>query len=1001
MMKFKITIIALLMICTHGAYSQTKTVSGTVTDDLGTPLPGVTVLVRGTSNGASTGVDGKFYINNVLPTDVLVFAFIGMASQNITVGDNTTFNVTMLESVESLDEVVVVAYGEQSRATVTGAVATIDANEISALPVTNAEQALQGRAPGLTIVNNGVPGSTPLVLIRGLGTFGNNSPLFVVDGVIVGNLSGISPSDIENVSILKDASTTAIYGAQGSNGVVLVTTKRGKVGRSILSFEAYSGVQFNNERYDVMNTVEYLQHAGNNFGIIPNRPLETFQNNTDWQDEIFQTGVIQDYKLNYSGGNEKGNYFFSAEYLSQEGVIINTGFDRYSFRANSTKNFGKLTVGETMSVSFGKQKPELSGGGRTLIVHAIKAAPYLPVFNPNNEGGFQGPSSSNDGQDAENPVRVQTHPRAVNNTLGIIGNIYAELEIIQGLNFKSQVGLDFFTGNNSNFTASFNDDNVVGSTTHAQNFASFGRGYNQGRTLVFTNSLRYNTTIAEKHNLEVLALAEKFENKNFGFGGSARNLITNEIQQFGATNQTIGSGSGETQRMGYLGRVNYNYDHRYIASFSIRRDASSRFGSNNRWGTFPSASIGWNVSKELFLENSRISNLKLRASYGFVGNDKIGDYQYSATLTGGFEYPLGGGNGAGVTANGGSNPDLKWEETSMLNVGLDIGVFNDKLTASLEYYRNKSDDLLLSLPAPLSNGINAGNITANVGSVETIGFEAAIGYNNSFSEDLSFSANLNIGTSSNEVLSLGSLEFFEGGAMKDGKGNISRTVVGESLFHFYGFKSDGIYQTQEEVDAVFSANPGQTVVQPGDVRYLDLNGDGNITSEDRTIIADPYPDFTFGLDLSVNYKRFDFNLYLTGIQGVDIYNTNKYDLEAGANRLFNGSPVLLDSWTETNPSNTQPRLPGAPQNHGISDRYVEDGSFTRIKNISLGYTIPESITKGYLSNVRVYASAQNLLTFTNYTGLDPEIGQGNQEFGIDRGRYPQPKSVILGVQVSF
>ncbi len=1001
MIKFKFIFIVLLMICVHSANSQTKTVSGTVTDKSGAPLPGVTVLIRGTTNGASTGVDGKFFINNVLPTDVLVFAFIGMASQSITIGEKTTFNVTMLESIESLDEVVVVAYGEQSRATVTGAVATIDANEISALPVTNAEQALQGRAPGLTIVNNGVPGSTPLVLIRGLGTFGNNSPLFVVDGVIVGNLSGISPSDIESVSILKDASTTAIYGAQGSNGVVLVTTKRGKIGKSVLSFEAYAGVQYNNERYDVMNTVEYLQHAGNNFNIIPNRPLDLFQNNTDWQDEIFQPGIIQDYKLNYSGGNEKGNYFFSAEYLSQEGVIINTGFDRYSFRANSTKNFGKLTIGESMSVAFGKQKPELTGGGRTLIVHAIKAAPYLPVFNPNNDGGFQGPSSSNDGQDAENPVRVQTHPSAVNNNLGIIGNIYAELEIFKGLHLKSQVGLDYFTSNNLNFTASYNDDNIVGSTTHAQNFASFGRGYNQGRTLVFTNSLRYATTIADKHNLEVLALAEKFENKNFGFGGSARNLITNEIQQFGATNQTINSGSGETQRIGYLGRINYNYDHRFIASFSIRRDASSRFGSNNRWGTFPSASLGWNISKELFLENTQISNLKLRASYGFVGNDKIGDYQYSATLTGGFEYPIGGGNGAGVTANGGSNPDLKWEETSMLNVGLDVGIFNDKFTASLEYYRNRSDDLLLSLPAPLSNGINAGNITANVGSVETIGFEAALGYNTTFGQDLTFSANLNVGTSKNEVLSLGSLEFFEGGAMKDGKGNISRTVVGESLFHFYGFVSDGIYQSQEEVDAVFSSNTGQTVVQPGDVRYLDLNGDGNITSEDRTILADPYPDFTFGLDMSLTYKRFDFNLYLTGIQGIEIYNTNKYDLEAGANRLFNGSPVLLESWTETNPSTFQPRLPGAPQNHGISDRYVEDGSFTRIKNISLGYTIPESITKGYLSNVRVYASAQNLLTFTNYSGLDPEIGQGNQEFGIDRGRYPQPKSVILGVQVTF
>lgn len=998
MIKMKIAIITLLVICTQSMFSQT-TVKGTVTDKSGVALPGVTVAVVGATNGASTDFDGKYILNNVNSTDRISFSFIGMTTQIILVGNKTEINVALEESSETLDEIVVVAYGTQSRATVTGAVSTIDAEEIGALPVTNAEQALQGRAAGLTIVNNGVPGSTPLVLIRGLGTLGNNTPLFVIDGVIVGNLSGISPSDIENVSVLKDASTTALYGAQGANGVVLVTTKGGKKGKGILSFSAYTGAQMVTNRYDVMNTLQYLKHAAN-LGVFPNRPVELFQNNTNYQDEIFRVGLIQDYAMSYSAGSENGTHRFSAEYLTQEGTIINTGFERYSFRANSSYTFGKLKVGETMSVSIGKQRPELEGGGRTLLTHAIKAAPYLPVYNANNDGGFQGPSSSIDGQDAENPVRIQTHQKSINNTLGLIGNLFAEYEIIEGLKFRTQMGLDYYSSNGSSFTPTFSDDSVTGSATHFQEFAAFSRNTGQGHRLVFTNSLTYTKTIAEMHNFELLLLSEKNHSENFGYNGSARNSITNEIQQFGSDNLSLSSGSTERNILGYLGRLNYNFDGKYIASFSLRRDASSRFGANFRWGTFPSASLGWNMSKEKFLKDTDFNNLKVRASYGVVGSDNLGDYQYSASLVQGFQYPIGDGNGAGVTADGGANPDLKWEETTMFNLGLDVGFMNDKFTASIEYYQNKSDDLLVSLPAPLSNGINAGNITANVGSVETKGFEVMLGYNDN-EGDFTWSANLNLSVNSNEVLGLGGLDFFDGAEMKDGVGDISRTVVGQSLYQFYGLVSDGIYQNQEEVDAVFSANPGQTVVQPGDVRYKDLNDDGTINSEDRTFIGDPYADVIYGLNLSANYKNWDANLFVTGLQGIDIYNTNIYDLEAGANRLFNGSPVLLDSWRPDNPSLTQPRVPGAPSNHNISDRYVQDGSFARLKNISIGYTLPKNVFSNSFTKFRIYASGQNLITVTDYDGLDPELGAGNQEFGIDRGNYPQPKSILFGIQVSF
>ena len=998
MMKFKLAIITLVMICTQNIISQTTTVSGVVTDNLGNPLPGVTVLVEGVSKGASTDFDGNFSIDDVSASDTLVFSYVGMFTQNILVGDKTKFEVELLASAESLDEIVVVGYGSQSRAEVTGAIAVVGAEAVEALPVTNAESALQGRASGVTVANSGVPGSSPSVLIRGLGSIGNNTPLYVIDGVITGNLSGISPNDIESISVLKDASTTAVYGAQGSSGVILVTTKKGKNGQSKLDFNTYAGFQSVTKRYDVLGTIDYLKYAGE-LGVFPNRPLSTYTTDTDWQDEIFQDGFIQDYNLTYSGGSDTGSHLFSAEYLSQEGTLVNTGYERYSFRANSSAKFGKVTIGETMSISFGKQNPELNSGGRSVIEHAIKSAPYLQVYNSNNLGGFQGPSSSADGQDAENPMRVQTHPDAVNKTLGIVGNVYAELEIIEGLNFKTLVGLDYYTYDNSNFMAAYSDDSVEGSNTNFQDFASISRDNGYGQTIIFTNSLVYNKTLADVHNFELLALVEKFERKTYSRGASSRNYVTNEVDQLSNSFSNISSGSSITNKLGYLGRVNYNYDGKYIASASYRRDASSRFGANKRWSNFYSGSVGWNIAKESFLEDTAFSTLKLRASYGTVGSDGIGDYQYAPTLTDGFEYPIDGAVAVGVTADGGSNQDLQWESKEIINVGLDVGLFHEKITAAFEYYKNTSDDLLIYIPSVLSSGIHAGSLPVNAGSVETSGFEVTLGYND-YEGDFTWSANLNLGTSKNEVISLGGRDDITGSPYKLGGGNITRSIVGEPLFHFYGLVSDGIYRTQEEVEAVLTGNPGQSTVQPGDVRFKDLNNDGFINSDDRAIIGNPFPDLTYGFNFDAGYKNFDFNLFITGVSGNEIFNTNTYDLVGGANRLFNISTTYNENrWSASNPEGTEPRAVGAPQNNGVSDRFVEDGSYARLKNISLGYSLSEGFLGDYVSKLRFYLSAQNLITITDYSGLDPEIGGG--EFGIDRGNYPQPKSVILGLQVSF
>ncbi|WP_290568260.1 SusC/RagA family TonB-linked outer membrane protein [Leeuwenhoekiella sp. UBA6783] len=984
----------LILFVGYSGYSQTMTVTGVVKDPTGLPLPGASVAVIGTTKGASTDFDGQFAIDGVSASDVLLISYVGFEEQQITVGSQTTFNITLQESAQALEDVVVVAYGSQSRTKVTGAISTVGSEAVEALPVTNAEQALQGRAPGVTVTNAGAPGTTPNVRIRGLGTFGNNDPLYVVDGVIVGNLSGISPSDIESYSILKDASTTALYGSLGSNGVVLVTTKKGKSGRGTLSVSAYSGFQTIYKRYNTLNTEQYLQFA-NEIGTTIDRPADFLNNYTDFQDAIFESGLIQNYNVAYAGGNENGTYRFSANYQDQEGAVINSGFERLAFRANSEYKAGKFKIGETMSVAFSKTKPILESGGRSLIEHAIKVAPYLNIYNPNNLGGFQGPNSAADGQDAENPVRVQTLSDFETRNVSVIGNIYAEYEILDGLSFRSQVGLDFFDGLTNQFTPAYNDDNI--GATHFQNFAFALRGSTRGQAITFDNSITYNKTFDDVHNLEVLALAERYTSKTENFSAEARNTISNDIKELGSEQQSAGSSTFENNRLSYLARVNYDYDNRYILSASFRRDASSRFGANNRWGNFPAFSAGWNIAGEEFMSDSEIGTLKLRGSYGITGSDRIADYRYSTTLFSDFVYPIDGQAAIGTTPNGLANPDLKWEETSMLNVGLDFGAFNNQFTASLEYYKNRSDELLVDIQLPLSFGYSSSTFASNAGSVETQGVELALGYND-YEGDFTWSVNLNLGTSSNKVLNLGgsSEQFFFDGFEGE---RIIRAEPGEPLFHFYGLVTDGIYQNQAEVDAVFTANPEQNVVQPGDIRYIDTNNDGTINSADRQIIGNPYPDLTYGLNFDARYKNFDFNLFINGVTGNDIYNTNIYDLQ-GMTRLFNAGVEVLDRWTPTNPSNSIPRYDGAPQNVVASDRFVEDGSFMRLKNISVGYTFEEG-TIDFIQRLRVYLSGQNLITLTNYSGLDPEVVSRAGEVGFDRGDYPQPVSMLLGLDVSF
>ncbi|MDA6070635.1 TonB-dependent receptor [Flavobacterium sp. AC] len=1001
MLKFKFAIIALLIISSQNIMAQSKTVQGVITDPSGFPLPGAGVNVEGSKNSASTDFDGKYSLKGVNPTDKITYSYVGLISQTITVGTRTTIDVVLALSTQTLNEVIV-GYGTQKRTKVTGAISTVSSKDIAAVPITNAESALQGRAAGVTVVN-GAPGSNPTVTIRGLATMGNSAPLYVIDGVLTSNLSGLSPNDIESMSVLKDASTTALYGSKAFNGVIMVTTKKGKKGPGQLNFSTYIGSQTITKRYNVLNTQQYLQYAKDLGSDLTARAAEFGNINTNWQDQIFQSGLMQDYNLSFSNGTETSTSRYSAEYLKQEGAVINTGFERYSFRANNTQDIGKLKVGSNIGISFSTINPERSSGGRTLLEHAIKMAPYLPIYNDTNLGGYQGPSAV-DGNDAENPVRVANLGYQKINNLSIIGNIYAELEIYKGLKFRSQVSLDYYTGKDHTFVPSYSDGSY-----HKQAYSTTNETNTQGQTIVFDNSLTYKTTIAAKHNIEVLGVITKIDGKSQNLVAGSRYNISDEIDQLRYNEGSLSSANYVEKNIGYIARINYDYDDKYIFAVSGRRDASSRFGANNRWGNFYSVAVGWNIAKESFMANSVFSTLKLRASTGTTGNDRIDNYQYAATLLADYNYPINGGNAPGVSLGVASNPDLKWESKNDRNIGLDFGLFDEKFTGSFEYFNNKSSDILFAVPLPASVGsAGGGTQIQNIADVKVTGYEISLGYNDR-KGDFTWSAIANLGTSKNEVTSLapGVTSVLGGPTARAGLENFSRLEVGQPLFYFYGYQTNGIYQNQAEVDAVFG--PGQTIVKPGDIKIVDRDGNKVINSDDKTNIGNPYPDFTYGLNLTAAYKKFDFNCFITGVQGNDIYNANTFDLK-GMNRLFNASTDVLDranvvNGVVTNPSATLPRAQGADVNWSTANqRYIEDGSYTRLKNVTIGYTLSGETFGSHFSNIRFYVSGQNLITITKYSGLDPEIARADtnaNSAGIDLGRYPQPKSVIFGLDVKF
>ena len=1007
-------------------------VSGQVLDDTGRPLPGVNIIIKGTTNGTTTDVEGRYKLSVVDGDAVLVFSFIGYETREVEVGAQTDISITLNPDVSTLSEIVVVGYGTQKKASVTGAISSVSAKEISEQPVVNVGQALQGRIAGVTVVNNGAPGSAPIVRVRGIGTINNANPLFVVDGFPTSDLNSFNPKDIQSVDVLKDASAAAIYGSRAANGVVVITTKSGANNQKLsVNIDSYMGVEEPWRKLDLLNTEQYIDFAtdlmtnadiyyNETNGTDPDRvpgvsvptriqsgldqPIhsqtsQTFrQTETDWQDEMFRTGRIQQHKIELSGGSASSKMFASVGYFEQEGIMLGTGYERFDARVNSDHNVSKrLTIGQNFYVAFDERKVEQQAGGRTQLQHMFRSSPYFPVYNPDNFGGFFG-AQAVDGSDPENPVRIASMDKQNQQRLKFLGNVYADFKITDFLSYRFKAGVDYVDYTQRSHLPAYSTGPGGFSNRAA---AQINQNHQHFASILLTNQLTFNKTFG-KHSVNATVVAEQQTNNFSQITGNGENAISNEIQEpVGLSSIGFTGNKSESALISYIGRVNYEFNGKYLVGASFRRDGSSRFSPDNRWGNFPAVSAGWRISEESFMANNGLfSDLKLRASYGVTGNNSSGDYAWISTITGNQIYEIGGAPVTGYTIRTMANEDLSWESTYMTNVGLDMGILNNQLTMSVEYFNNTTTDMIIQRPIPLSFGYD-GNPFANVGEVENKGFELELGYEKA-QGDFTFSASGNISVVRNEVISLGD----EGTtiAQADWYGdNLTLTKVGEPIGFFNGYVMDGLFQEGEPTTM-------QANARPGDIRYKDITGDGVLNSEDKVNIGHFLPDFAYGVNFSANWKGFDASLFLQGVSGNQIYSIVKYDLE-GMSRLFNSGAAVLDRWTPENTNTNVPRaVSGDPnQNSRASDRFVEDGSYFRVKNLTLGYNFSSvgSFTKNALTRLRVYTTMQNLLTVTNYeSGYDPEIGNRNAGTngltqGIDYGQFPQARSIIVGLQVGF
>jgi len=991
-------------------------VSGKITDQAGASLPGVNILVKGTSTGTTSDVSGKYTLRVANESSVLVFSFVGYTSQELVVGSRSTIDVVMAEDARALEEVVVIGYGTVNKSDLTGSVSSIGSKEIRAFPVQSVDQALSSRAAGVVVTQaSGAPGGAVTVRVRGANSIqAGSEPLYVIDGVPVysdndasssgGNrvssnaLASINPSDIESVEVLKDASGTSIYGSRGSNGVVLITTRRGKAGNTKIDYEGSHSLQMPAKLMDMLNATEYAQYQ--NLRAISRGQSVPFANpaqlgeGVNWQEETMRTGSIANHQLSFTGGNERTTFAVMGGYFKNNGIIKNTDFERYSLRVNLDSRFlnDKLRLGVSSMISRTGTNavPTDRGGPGGAIITILGQSPIGPVFNPDGSYTFE----PYDGRFLTNPLAEVQEVIDRDQGTRMLGNLYLQYQITKDLSFKTSLGLDLVSNNRVTY---YSDLTRLG----RERTRSYELGTRDITNILNENILNYSKAFGV-HQFNVLAgYTYQTDNNRFAAvqsnGFSFNDFSINNIQN-GVLPQIPVSGKRQWVLHSYLARVNYNLMNKYLFTFTVRRDGSSRFGETNKWAAFPAVAFAWKLSEEGFMKNiTQITDAKFRVSYGVTGNSEIQVGQSLASL-GTSQYLLNDNVVPTVAQNRVANPNLRWESTAMFNAGLDFGILDDKVTFTMDYFINQTRNLLLNVALPPSSGF--GTALQNAGTLQNRGFEFATNVIAMDKKDFRWDISANMSLLSNKVTDLASTPSFYSfvGSHLGPEG--SYVSVGQPLGGWFGYDYIGLWQNADEI----ARNPSIAGIdKPGYPRYRDVNGDGTIDISDRTYLGDPNPRVVLGLNTTLRYKGFDVNIFVRGAYGQKIRNLQASEHADGVGN-YNQYRAVLDAWSPQNTGATRPIIDATrefPSFFRRSNFFIENGSFTRLQNLSIGYTLP---SVKHIRSARVYVSGQNLFVITKYTGFDPEVSNGGQSplnRGDDYDAYPRPRTFTFGVQLGF
>lgn len=1013
-MKNKL-IFKLILILTTAVYANAQQITGKVTDVDGEPIPGANIVEKGTTNGTITNLDGEYIITNISEDATLQFSFIGYLTEEVKVNDKKVIDVQLIQNIEEFDEVVVIGYGTQNKKDLSSAITVVEPEELQRNPGVSLEQSLQGQAAGVMVSSyGGSPGANAKVHIRGIGSPNNTDPLYVIDGVPGASPRSISPSDIENIQILKDGASTAIYGARGANGVIIINTKSGKAGEIKITFDGYRGVQEVWRTIDMLNAQQYaslIDEAAENASslFIPVEPParvqdalenpEKYGEGTDWQDAIFQSAPIQRYDLGISGGSDNLTFSSSIGYFNQEGTIINTEYEQFNVRLKTRLEREKLVMGQSFAGSYSVRNRAVSQGGRSMLQLATTSTPTLPVYD--SVGNFQG-ATTEDGINIWNPVAWSAYNKNQRQAMNVMGNLFAEYELIKDLKLKYNFGI----------TGGGDRDLRVEDTYDIGDFfensaKDLSESYNVNFRFINELTLTYKKVFG-RHAFTALAGYTREKRKKTEMGVRVEGFPADFMESVG-TGELLQSKWGtpsESRIESALARLQYNYASRYYVTANFRRDGNSVFDQEYLYGNFPSVSLAWRVSEESFFGADMINNMKLRMSFGEVGNAPIGNYGFLTRLNSGVNYTFGGDLATGTVQTRYPTVGAKWESTVTQNVGLDVDMYNNKLSLIFDAFIKETRDILLQVPIPYSAANNKVPPDLNAGTVENRGVEVTLSHNNTFGNlEYFFSGNFTyvqnevIETSANEnVIIDGDTEL----------GNVSRMEVGFPIGYFKGYEVEGIYRTQQEIDAVAEVYPDLVEnLKPGDIIYRDQNSNGELNAEDMVMIGNPYPDIIYSFNAGLYYNDFDFSFQFQGIQGNEIF-SEMIHWTQNMSLTGNQSAATLNRWRpvaeDNNASATLPRAElDRTVNQRLSDRYIEDGSYLRLKNVTLGYTLANQWSERIgIERFRIYFKGQNLLTFTNYSMFDPEIGSGeNLNAGIDRGTYPVPRVYLVGVQLDF